>query len=45
LEKLSEIEAKLPECGDFVGRMRTIVNAFDLKRYAAALAEFRGGHG
>jgi CheY-like chemotaxis protein len=41
LEKLLEIESTSPNCGDFVRQMRTIVNAFDLKRYAAALEAVR----
>jgi signal transduction histidine kinase/CheY-like chemotaxis protein len=40
-EKLSEIENDAPECRGFVARIRLIVNAFDLKRYAAALEEIR----
>jgi hypothetical protein len=44
LEKLREIEQSSPECGDFVGHMRTIVNAFDLRRYAAALEAIRSSH-
>ena len=30
MEKLDEIERGRPDCGDFVIRMRTIMNAFDL---------------
>ena len=44
LEKLREIEQSSPECGDFVVHMRTIVNAFDLRRYAAALEAIRSSH-
>jgi hypothetical protein len=44
LEKLDEIESGSPECGDFITRIRLIVNAFDLKRYASALEEVRGAH-
>lgn len=44
LEKLREIENRSPECGDFVLRMRTIVNAFDLRRYAATLEAIRSSH-
>lgn len=44
MEKLDEIERGRPDCGDFVIRMRTIMNAFDLKRYAAALEEARAAH-
>ncbi|MGA8650118.1 MAG: ATP-binding protein [Xanthobacteraceae bacterium] len=43
-EKLNEIEGAAPECGDFVARIRAIVNAFDLERYAVALEEVRGAH-
>jgi CheY-like chemotaxis protein len=42
LDKLNEIESTAPDCRDFVGRMRTIVDAFDLKRYATALEAIRG---
>ena len=42
LEKLHEIESSAPEYGTFVARMRAIVDAFDLKRYAAALEAIRG---
>ena len=41
LEKLHEIESNSPHCDDFVAQMRSIVNAFDLKRYAAALEAIR----
>ncbi len=44
MEKLDEIERGRPDCGDFVIRMRTIMNAFDLKRYAAALEQARAAH-
>ena len=44
LDKLIEIENSSPECGDFVAQMRTIVNAFDLRRYAAALEAIRNSH-
>jgi signal transduction histidine kinase/CheY-like chemotaxis protein len=44
LEKLLEIENVSPQYGDFVAQMRTIVNAFDLKRYAAALEAIRSRH-
>jgi signal transduction histidine kinase/CheY-like chemotaxis protein len=43
-EKLSDIESNSPEYGDFVEQMRAMVNAFDLKRYTAALAALRGTH-
>jgi len=42
LDKLGEIERSSPNCGAFVGQMRAMVNAFDLKRYAAALEAVRG---
>jgi signal transduction histidine kinase/CheY-like chemotaxis protein len=41
LDKLVEIESTSPTCGDFVRQIRTIVDAFDLKRYAAALEAIR----
>jgi signal transduction histidine kinase/ActR/RegA family two-component response regulator len=44
LEKLRETEQSSPECGDFVVHMRTIVDAFDLRRYAAALEAIRSSH-
>jgi hypothetical protein len=44
LERLSEIETGAPEYGDFVARMRTIVDTFDLKRYTATLVEIRDSH-
>jgi CheY-like chemotaxis protein len=44
LDKLSEIETSLPECRDFVARIRAMVGAFDLQRYAVALAEIRDSH-
>jgi signal transduction histidine kinase/CheY-like chemotaxis protein len=44
LEKLRDIESSSPQCGDFVVQMRTIVNTFDLRRYAAALEAIRNGH-
>ena len=43
LERLSEIESGSPEYAAFVGRMRTIVDSFDLKRYTAALVGIRDG--
>jgi signal transduction histidine kinase len=45
LERLNEIEAGAPEFAPFVARMRTIVDAFDLRRYTAELAGMRDGHG
>jgi CheY-like chemotaxis protein len=44
LEKLNEIESGLPECCEFITRMRVMVNAFDFTRYASALQEVRGAH-
>jgi hypothetical protein len=44
MERLSEIESGSPEYAAFVGRMRTIVDSFDLKRYTAALVGIRDGH-
>jgi signal transduction histidine kinase/CheY-like chemotaxis protein len=44
LDKLSEIETRSPECVDFVARIRTIVDSFDLRHYATALAGIRDGH-
>jgi signal transduction histidine kinase/CheY-like chemotaxis protein len=41
LDKLGEIESTSPNCRPFVEQMRTIVNAFDLKRYATALEAVR----
>jgi signal transduction histidine kinase/CheY-like chemotaxis protein len=41
IEKLLDIESRSPDCRDFVARMRGIVDAFDLKRYAAALEAIR----
>jgi CheY-like chemotaxis protein len=42
LEKLSEIESGAPECRDFITQIRSMVNAFDFKRYGAALEGIRG---
>jgi CheY-like chemotaxis protein len=44
LEKLNEIESSSPECRDFTIRMRSMVTAFDFKRYVSALKEVRGAH-
>jgi signal transduction histidine kinase/CheY-like chemotaxis protein len=44
LEKLNEIERSSPECRDFTIRMRSMVTAFDFKRYVSALKEVRGAH-
>jgi CheY-like chemotaxis protein len=43
-EKLSGLEREAPEYARFVNQMRAFVNAFDLKRYLAALEGIRGGH-
>jgi signal transduction histidine kinase/CheY-like chemotaxis protein len=44
LEKLSEIESGAPQCRDFALHIRSMVNAFDFKRYKAALEGTRGAH-
>jgi signal transduction histidine kinase/ActR/RegA family two-component response regulator len=44
LEKLNEIESGAPEFRDFITHMRTMMNAFDFKRYRAALEGIRGTH-
>jgi hypothetical protein len=44
LDKLGEIETSAPQCHDFVARMRSIVDTFDMKRYTAALAGIRDSH-
>jgi signal transduction histidine kinase/CheY-like chemotaxis protein len=44
LERLGEIESGAPECREFVGHIRSIVNAFDFRRYVAALQEVRDAH-
>jgi len=44
LEKLSEIENGSPECSEFTVLMRSMVNAFDFKRYASALQGVRTTH-
>ena len=43
-EKLAGIEREAPEYARFVNQMRTFVNAFDLKRYLAALEDIRSGN-
>jgi signal transduction histidine kinase/CheY-like chemotaxis protein len=43
-EKLNAIADNAPECAAFIARMRSFVNAFDLKRYVAALEAIRGRH-
>jgi signal transduction histidine kinase/CheY-like chemotaxis protein len=44
LDKLSEIETRSPECSVFVARIRGIVDTFDLRGYASALAGIRDNH-
>jgi hypothetical protein len=44
LEKLNEIESGAPEFRDFITHMRSMMNAFDFKRYRAALEGIRGAH-
>ena len=39
-EKLAGIEREAPEYARFVNQMRAFVNAFDLKRYLAALEDY-----
>ena len=41
LDKLGEIESTSPNCAAFVEHVRTIVNAFDLKRYTTTLEAVR----
>jgi signal transduction histidine kinase/ActR/RegA family two-component response regulator len=43
-EKLSQIEGASPDYSGFVAQMRAFVNAFDLKRYVAALEAIRSSH-
>jgi hypothetical protein len=43
-EKLNELEHTAPEYSSFVAQMRVFVNAFDLKRYLAALEAARSNH-
>jgi signal transduction histidine kinase/CheY-like chemotaxis protein len=43
-DKLSELERSAPDCRHFVAQMRVFVNAFDLKRYLAALEGVRSTH-
>jgi CheY-like chemotaxis protein len=40
-EKLTNLESETPEYARFVQQMRVFVNAFDLKRYLAALEDIR----
>jgi CheY-like chemotaxis protein len=44
-DKLTEIENRSPAYADFVAQIRIIIDAFDLKRYAATLEAMRGAHG
>jgi signal transduction histidine kinase/CheY-like chemotaxis protein len=44
-DKLTEIENRSPAYADFVAQIRIIIDAFDLKRYAATLEAIRGAHG
>ena len=44
LERLLEIERTSPAHGEFVAQLRSIVNAFDLKRYVAELEALRSTH-
>jgi DNA-binding NarL/FixJ family response regulator len=43
-EKLSAILRHSPQCAEFVYQMRSLVNAFDLKRYVFALEAIRRNH-
>jgi CheY-like chemotaxis protein len=43
-EKLASLEREAPEYARFVNQMRAFVNAFDLKRYLAALKDIRSGN-
>jgi hypothetical protein len=43
-EKLTGLEREAPEYARFVNQMRAFVNAFDLKRYLAALEDIRSGN-
>jgi response regulator RpfG family c-di-GMP phosphodiesterase len=43
-EKLNELEHTAPEYSGFVAQVRVFVNAFDLKRYLAALEAARSNH-
>jgi hypothetical protein len=43
-EKLSDLEHSAPEYSGFVAQVRVFVNAFDLKRYLAALEAARSNH-
>ncbi len=43
-EKLNDLEHTTPEYSGFVAQMRVFVNAFDLKRYLAALEAARSNH-
>jgi len=43
-EKLTDLEGSSPDYSRFVTQMRAFVNAFDLKRYLAALEAIRSSH-
>jgi signal transduction histidine kinase/CheY-like chemotaxis protein len=43
-EKLNEIERTATDYSGFVRQLRAFINAFDLKRYLAALEAMRGSH-
>ncbi len=43
-EKLNDLEHTAPEYSGFVAQIRVFVNAFDLKRYLAALEAARSNH-
>jgi CheY-like chemotaxis protein/anti-sigma regulatory factor (Ser/Thr protein kinase) len=43
-ERLTDIEGMSPDYSPFVTQMRAFVNAFDLKRYVAALEALRSNH-
>ncbi|HEY1542853.1 MAG TPA: ATP-binding protein [Xanthobacteraceae bacterium] len=43
-EKLNDISNASPACAVFVGELRGLVKAFDLKRYVATLEAIRNGH-
>lgn len=43
-QKLDAIAADAPECTEFVTQVRSWVNAFEFKRYVAALEAIRADH-
>jgi hypothetical protein len=43
-EKLAVLERDDPAYARFVNQMRALVNAFDIKRYLAALEDIRSGN-